>query len=136
MQKALERAKKINRYQLAALDKDLPSQGKEHIAAKTIRGIELVPLSDVLYFMADSKYVTVHHTNGEVLIDDPLKSLEERFGDRFVRIHRNALVCKDAIESLSRDDKGHCFIHLKGVEQPISVSRRHVPLIKKMMRSM
>ncbi len=136
LEKALMRAQKVNRVQLAALDRDIANTNQGHIAAKTLRGIELVPVADVLYFMADNKYVTVHHSNGEVLIDDPLKTLEEKYRDRFVRIHRNALVCREAIESLSRDDKGHSFIHLKGVEIPLSISRRHVPSIKKIMQSL
>ncbi len=134
---ALVRARKVNKLQLASLDKSLThSESIGHIAAKTMRGIELIPLQDILYFMADSKYVTVHHKKGEVLIDDPLKTLEEKHRDRFVRIHRNALVCREAIESLSRDDKGHSFIHLRGVEHPLSISRRHVPFIKKIMQSL
>ena len=133
LQEALTGARKLNRMQLASLDV-ATSQG--HIAAKTLRGIELVPISDILYFIADSKYVMVHHKNGEVLIDEPLKQLEEEHKNLFVRIHRNALVCRGAIESLSRDDSGHSFIHLRGVEQPLSISRRHVPLIKKIMQSL
>ena len=100
------------------------------------RGIELIPLNDILYFIADNKYVTVHHRHGEVLIDDPLKNLEDDHGQYFIRIHRNALVRRDAIESLSRNDKGHCFINLRDVESPLSISRRHVPTIKKIMRSL
>ena len=135
---ALQRASKLNRLQLALLDGHFQEHHheKEHIAAKTLRGIELVPLGDVLYFMADNKYVTVHHRHGEVLIDDPLKNLEEDHCHDFVRIHRNALVRRDAIESLSRNDKGHCFLHLKEVPEPLSISRRHVPLIKKIMQSL
>ncbi|WP_067515511.1 LytR/AlgR family response regulator transcription factor [Endozoicomonas ascidiicola] len=135
---ALQRASRLNRLQMAWLDVQLPEQQheKEHIAAKTLRGIELVPLNDILYFMADNKYVTVHHRHGEVLIDDPLKVLEEDHTHDFVRIHRNALVRRDAIESLSRNDKGHCFLHLKEVPEPLSISRRHVPLIKKIMQSL
>lgn len=137
LQDSLAKAGKINRLQLANLDSDMALPANQgHIAAKTLRGIELVPIADILYFMADSKYVMVHHKNGEVLIDEPLKKLEEDHNNLFVRIHRNALVCRGAIESLSRDDRGHSFIHLKGVEQPLSISRRHVPLIKKIMESL
>ena len=136
LETALTRARKINRLQLASLDSHLVPENPGHIAAKTLRGLELVPIADILYFMADSKYVTVHHKNGEVLIDDPLKALEAKHSERFVRIHRNALVCREAIEGLSRDDKGHSFIHLKGVEQPLSISRRHVPSIKQIMKSL
>ncbi len=137
MEKALERASKLNRLQLAQISENVSDQDTAgHIVAKTLRGIELVSLNDVLYFMADSKYVTVHHTKGEVLIDDSLKVLEDQYSSHFVRIHRNALVCRNAIKGLQRDDKGHSFIRLKGVEKPLSISRRHVPLIKKIMQSL
>lgn len=136
LSQALIRASKVNRLQLASLEETSTEKTQAHITAKTLRGIELVPINDILYFMADSKYVTVHHRNGEVLIDDPLKTLEQNHGQHFIRIHRNALVRRDAIESLSRDDKGHCFIHLREVDQPLSISRRHVSHIKKIMQSL
>ncbi|MGI9281872.1 MAG: LytR/AlgR family response regulator transcription factor [Endozoicomonas sp.] len=136
LQQALSGAAKVNRLQLASLRDDLNDDSRSHIAAKTLKGIELVPLDDIFYFMADSKYVTVYHKNGEVLIDDPLKDLESEFNSRFVRIHRNALVARKAIERMTRDEQGHYFIQLSGVEEPLSVSRRHVPLMKKFMQSL
>ncbi|WP_252177578.1 LytTR family DNA-binding domain-containing protein [Endozoicomonas sp. 4G] len=136
LQRALVGAAKVNRLQLASLKDDLDDNARSHIAAKTLKGIELVPLDDIYYFMADSKYITVYHKNGEVLIDDPLKNLESEFNARFVRIHRNALVARKAIERMVRDEQGHYFIWLSGVEEPLSVSRRHVPLMKKFMQSL
>ncbi|KEQ18311.1 LytR/AlgR family response regulator transcription factor [Endozoicomonas numazuensis] len=136
LQQALSGAAKVNRLQLASLRDELNDNSRSHIAAKTLKGIELVPLDDISYFMADSKYVTVYHKNGEVLIDDPLKDLESEFNSRFVRIHRNALVARKAIERMTRDEQGHYFIQLSGVEEPLSVSRRHVPLMKKFMQSL
>ncbi|WP_422135785.1 LytR/AlgR family response regulator transcription factor [Endozoicomonas sp. ALD040] len=136
LQQALTGAAKVNRLQLASLKDDLNDNARSHIAAKTLRGIELVPLDDIYYFMADSKYITVYHKNGEVLIDDPLKDLESEFSSRFVRIHRNALVARKAIERMIRDEQGHYSIQLSGVEKLLSVSRRHVPLMKKFMQSL
>jgi two-component system response regulator AlgR len=136
LQRALNSASRVNRLQMASLRNELPDDNRSHIAAKTLKGIELVPLDDILYFMADSKYVTVFHKNGEILIDDPLKDLESEFSSRFVRIHRNALVARKAIEKMTRDDQGHYFIQLNSVEEPLSVSRRHVPLMKKFMQSL
>ena len=137
LQKALINASKINRLQMASLRQEMPDDNsRSHIAAKTLKGIELVPLDDIHYFMADSKYVTVFHKNGEILIDDPLKELEAEFNTRFVRVHRNALVARRAIEKMTRDEHGHYFIQLAGVEKPISVSRRHVPLMKKFMQTL
>ena len=132
---ALQRASRLNRAQLAWLDSREPPRDSGHIAARTVRGLELIPLDDVLCFMADNKYVTVHHRHGEVLIDDSLKTLEENHAAHFVRIHRNALVRRDAIESLYRDEQGHSFIHLRELSQPLSVSRRHVSTLKRIMRS-
>ena len=138
LHRSLEQAGKVNRAQMNRLKDSVPELGggRSHISAKTLKGIELVPLEDVYYFMADSKYVTVYHKHGEILIDDTLKELEAEFGKRFVRIHRNALVRRDRIERMLRDENGHYSIQLAEVEKPLSVSRRHVPGMKKVMQSM
>ena len=34
---------------------------RQQIAAKTYRGVELVPVENIYYFLADQKYVTVRH---------------------------------------------------------------------------
>lgn len=73
---------------------------RHQITAKTYRGVELVPIENIYYFLADQKYVTVRHKNGSVLIDETLKDLESEFGDQFIRIHRNALVSIQFLEGL------------------------------------
>ncbi len=57
---------------------DLKTQ-RHQIAAKTYRGVELIPVENIYYFLADQKYVTVRHKNGSVLIDETLKELETEF---------------------------------------------------------
>lgn len=137
LQRSLNRASKVNRAQMNRLQDSLSDNGsRSHISAKTLKGIELIPLDSIYYFMADSKYVTVYHENGETLIDDPLKDLEAEFASGFVRIHRNALVRKSLIERMLRDENGHYSIQLTHVDKPLSVSRRHVSLMKKVMQSM
>ena len=137
LQQSLHRASNINRAQLNQLQGSLTgSNMRNHISAKTLKGIELVPLDSIYYFMADSKYVTVYHEHGETLIDDPLKELEQEFSASFVRIHRNALVRKSLIERMLRDENGHYSLQLTHVDKPISVSRRHVPLMKKIMQTL
>ncbi len=131
----LDKARKINRLQVTSLSGDGSdvSRTRTHISARTHRGIELIELTDIRYFIADNKYVTVHHLHGEVLIDDTLKELESEFGQRFVRIHRNALVARDAIESMCRCDQGQYTVKLKDVDEPLGVSRRHVAGMRKLM---
>jgi two-component system, LytTR family, response regulator AlgR len=52
----------------------------------------LVPVDDIVYLRAELKYVTIRTATREHLTEESLTSLEQEFGDRFVRIHRNALV--------------------------------------------
>lgn len=130
---------RINRVQLRALDSDPGEndvQARTHISAKTRRGIELIPMSEILYFKADHKYVTVRHLGGELLIDDTLRDLETEFGDRLVRIHRNALIVIDCIEGLERDPRGHYQVRLRGADERLDVSRRHVSGLRRLIQTL
>ncbi|MBF7142299.1 MULTISPECIES: LytR/AlgR family response regulator transcription factor [Pseudomonas] len=138
---ALKRAERPNRVTLAALTRPAASAGstgpRTHISARTRKGIELIPMDQVIYFIADHKYVTLRHESGEVLLDEPLKALEDEFGDRFVRIHRNALVARERIEKLQRTPVGHFQLYLKGLNgDALIVSRRHVAGVRKMMQQL
>ncbi|MEQ8486441.1 MAG: LytTR family DNA-binding domain-containing protein [Pseudomonadales bacterium] len=138
---ALDKAQRVNRAQLAALGAGVaegePGFGRRsHISARTRRGLELIPVADVRYFLADQKYVTVRSQQGEVIIDETLKELEDEFGAQFVRIHRNALVAVAHIECLERLGPGQSRIRLRDVEAPLEVSRRHLPAVRKLVKSL
>ena len=95
----------------------------------------MIPVEDVLCFQADQKYVTACYAGGEALLDEPLKDLEDEFGDRFLRIHRNALVAVAWLDTLERDDSGAWQVRLKGDFPPLPVSRRHVGDVKRRLRA-
>lgn len=138
---ALKKAERPNRVQLAALTRPAAAGNgagpRSHISARTRKGIELIPLEQVIFFIADHKYVTLRHEGGEVLLDEPLKALEDEFGERFVRIHRNALVARERIERLQRTPLGHFQLYLKGLGgDALTVSRRHVAGVRKLMHSL
>jgi two-component system response regulator AlgR len=137
---ALKKAERPNRVQLAAMTRPAAESGngpRSHISARTRKGIELIPLDQVIFFIADHKYVTLRHDGGEVLLDEPLKALEDEFGDRFVRIHRNALVARERIERLQRTPLGHFQLFLRGLNgDALIVSRRHVAGVRKMMQQL
>jgi two-component system response regulator AlgR len=107
---------------------------RANITAKTRRGVELIPLDDVRYFLADHKYVTVFHRNGEHLLDETLKELEEEFSGRFVRIHRNSLVSIKHIEALERTAQGQYQVRLADIETRPVISRRHVSDLKELLK--
>lgn len=135
LEKALARATRANRAQLAAINGG-KSDARTHISARTRRGIELVPVDEVRFFLADQKYVTVRHGAGELLIDETLRELEDEFGERFVRVHRNALANGTHIEGLDRDHEGHHHLRLRGVTERLEVSRRHVAGIRKYLQEL
>jgi len=122
---ALAKAGRLTRPQIqqVATASKQASQ-RSHIGVRGRDGLKLIPIEDVLCFHADQKYTTVKHQKGEDLIDDSLKTLEEEFTSSFVRIHRNALVNTRYLERIARDASGQHFVHLRGMEQPLEVSRR------------
>jgi two-component system, LytTR family, response regulator AlgR len=130
---ALEKARRLNKLQRHQLPEAVNDQQRKHIAAKTRRGVELIAIDDIISFVADQKYVTVRHRQGETLIDDTLKELEDEFAGRFVRVHRNALVAIPLIEKLERLPSGQYELHLKNTPYRPAVSRRHVADVKDLL---
>lgn len=111
------------------------SEQRRHVCARIRGELKLIPITDVLYFIADQKYVNVVHANGRDLIDDPLKALEEEFADQFVRIHRGALVALKAVDALKRDEEGRTQVMLRHCEgDDLFVSRRHAANVKRRLK--
>jgi two-component system, LytTR family, response regulator AlgR len=109
-------------------------QRRSHLCARLRGSLRLVPIEDVRYLQAEEKYVVVHHARGEDLIEESLKSLEEEFGDRFVRIHRNCLVARHELVELRRSPDGHVQAILRHGDQPLEVSRRCVSGLRETLR--
>lgn len=137
LEEALGKARKINRAQLLELGKqDQSNQARTHISAYVSGNLQLVPSEQVYYFQAEQKYVSVRHPEGEILIDDSLKSLEEEYGERFMRIHRNSLVAVEHVDRLDRDSTGKYQICFRQIEDKLEVSRRMVATVRKRLKSL
>ncbi len=108
---------------------------RQHICARVRGSLVLVPIENIYYFHAEQKYVTVRHTEGEVLIEDALKGLEAEFGDRFHRIHRNALVSLSRLAGMQSEDDGH-RVTFRDIDDTLEVSRRHLPGVRKIIRNL
>lgn len=130
---SLNKVSSLNKAQRSLLQEAENDSGRAHISAKTRRGVELISVDSVFYFAADHKYVTVYHEEGETLIDDTLKDLEKEFPQRFVRIHRNALVALNRIEAMEKNLDGQFEVRLSGTEHRPIVSRRHVSALKELL---
>jgi len=132
LETALARARSLTRAQLSALDEARPEP--EYLVVTYRGGMTRIAVDEVLYLRADQKYVVARHAGGEALLEESLRSLEERFGDRFVRIHRNALVARDALVGLEKDALGGCHARLRGIPDRLEISRRHLPEIRTWVR--
>jgi len=139
--RALAGASRVNRAQLAALATSRetvaatrPGQ-RLHLASQSHRGIETIAVADIRCLLAEQKYVTACGPSAQLLIPDTLKELEQEFGERFLRIHRNALVAREHIVRLQRDEDGAWLVVLDGVEHRPVVSRRHLAQVKQRLVS-
>lgn len=135
----LESLTKLTQAQITNLEKKELMEEKvqrQQIAAKTYRGLELIPIENIYYFLADQKYVTVRHKNGSVLIDETLKDLEQEFADKFIRIHRNALISLDYLDGLEMVASGQYQVRCRELGEKLAVSRRHLPSLRERMQNL
>ena len=133
LQQALGRARQLCLMQMRALtswaDRPIPQ-----LQIKYRGGVQRLPLNRILYLRADSKYVTVRHLDGEMLLEESLKNLESRYADWFLRIHRNALVARDVLLGLERAVDGSMYARLQGCDERLEVSRRHQSNIRRWLK--
>jgi two-component system response regulator AlgR len=133
LQVALGKAQRLSGAQGQAIREEA-GERRSHICARVRGNLKLIPLESVLYFQADQKYVTVRFDEGEVLIEESLKSLEDEFKAQFMRIHRNALVAVDKLAGMEKTTEGGHLVVFKGADAQLEVSRRHVAEVRKFIK--
>ncbi|MGD8937067.1 MAG: LytTR family DNA-binding domain-containing protein [Thiogranum sp.] len=134
LRQALDKAQRMNGGQLERIRAAGGDACRTHLCARSRGNLVLVAVEDIVYLQADSKYVTVCSPDTRILIEESLKSLEQEFADRFIRIHRNALVAGRAIRGLEKDAEGHFRIALDGADERLEVSRRLLPDVRRLIR--
>lgn len=94
-----------------------------------------VPASRVIFLRADKKYVEVWSEEGMALTEESLRAIVERMSDRFMRVHRNALVSPARVRELQRDALGNLVLKLDGTDETVDVSRRHAADVRRLLRA-
>lgn len=97
-----------------------------------------VPASQVIYLKAELKYVTLRTAEHSHVLDQSLTELEAQLGDKFVRVHRNALVARSAMKALERradDEEGGetWAVQVQPTGEWLAVSRRQVATVREVM---
>jgi two-component system response regulator AlgR len=100
---------------------------------------ERVPVTEVLYFKAELKYITVRTAARSYILDGSLSDLEERHGSQFLRVHRNALVSRRAVRALEKHfdpEEGEGWaVRLNGIDESLAVSRRQLSAVREALAS-
>ncbi len=137
---ALRRAQAFSPAQAASLQQAAP-QARQYLSACERGKILLVPIGEVIYLRAEQKYVAARTATRTYLLDESLVKLEQELAQRFVRVHRNSLVARDAIEGfVMRDstDEGEeaagWVVLLRGLDETLPVSRRQYAVIRQFKR--
>jgi two-component system response regulator AlgR len=133
LQDSLRKTERLIKYQRGP-----EAESAEDVLFIQERGrTERVPLSDVLYLKAELKYVTVRTALKSYLMEVSLNEMEEKYKDRFLRIHRNALIARGAVRSLERHhdpQEGEGWaVRLHGIDELLFVSRRQLAGVREVM---
>ena len=94
-----------------------------------------IRIEDVSYFSAEEKYVTIFTKDRRnYLCDFSLKSLEEKLGKSFLRIHRSLLVNVSRIREISKHFNGCYIVKIDDVNQTkLQSGRGYSELVKGLM---
>lgn len=133
LREALARARSTA-FPRAEVLRELQPKPRAFLSAQERGKIHLIPVADVIYLKAELKYVTVRAREREYLVDESLTRLEQEYAERFVRVHRNCLVAKNAIRGFERgsgeNGEGSWVVVLAGCDEKIAVSRRQQHIIR------
>jgi two-component system response regulator AlgR len=110
----------------------------EAFLASTLGGsTELIDLNDVACLVAEDKYTTAYLAGQKktLMLNHSLTELETAHPERFLRVHRNALVTRERIRGLERGDGG-MHVRIEGCDLQPVVSRRQLPVLRRLIREM
>ena len=116
----------------------LAHQARKHLSVTERGKIILIPVEDIVYLRAEQKYVTIRTPAREFLSEESLTHLEQEFGPRFLRIHRNCIVAKEYVAGFEKQSHGEdveagaaaWVVVLRGMEERLPISRRHRHVVK------
>jgi DNA-binding LytR/AlgR family response regulator len=103
------------------------------IKASVGNSVRLIPIEQVLYLRADTKYTVVAWQGGEALIRTPLRELADALDPEcFVQVHRSTIVNLMHVDRFSHGPGDSGEVHLKGRAERLTVSRSYVHLFRQM----
>ncbi len=104
-----------------------------YLRASSGSTVRLIPVDDVLFINARSKYTFAVTKDGEFLMRSPLSELTRQLDpERFWQIHRSTIVNASKIVSVSRTGRETYLLTVKDYPEPLAVSRAFIHQFKHM----
>jgi two-component system response regulator AlgR len=132
---ALHKVPQLKPIAEGTLDK-LPSHARRFLSVTERSRVLLVPVDEVIYLKAELKYITIRTAGRQYLLEESLTKLEEEYGERFVRIHRNCLIARAFIRGFERrpgpDGEPRWEVLLRDVPESLPVSRRQQHVVREL----
>lgn len=122
----------------AAVKDVSPSAGPDVLLVQDRGAMLRIPVQEILFLKAEQKHVLIKTAQQQWATDESLTELEQRLGDRFIRVHRNALVSCQAMRQLALrqdPDTGQeaWAVRVEPGGEWLAVSRRQIALVKEKM---
>lgn len=135
--KALERARKRRQEEgpgpgRERLEGVLQEHGSDRLAIHREGRLVLVPFADIVWVEAADQYVRLHLAGGgDELMRASMGHMEKRLdSQRFLRVHRSAIVAREAVRDVSSASSGTGRIRLTD-GTVIPVSRTRLSLVRR-----
>src|SRR5437660_94155 len=140
VQRLLSALQKVPRLKPFSADKlsHLPASARRFLSVTERSRVVLMPIDDVVYLKAELKYITIRTREREFLLEESLTRLENEFGSRVTRVHRNCIVAREAIRGFERhvssEGDAHWEVLLRDVAEALPVSRRQQYIVREIGR--
>jgi two-component system response regulator AlgR len=132
---ALQKVPQLKPLPAATLDQ-LPANARRFLSVTERSRVLLVPVDEIIYLKAELKYITIRTATRQYLLEESLTKLEEEFGERFLRIHRNCLIARAFVRGFERrpgpDGEPRWEVLLHEIEESLPVSRRQQHVVHEM----
>lgn len=107
------------------LKRQTTKQCKNVLAVKSVGVVEFINVKDIIWIKGSANYVELHCANRMLLHRETLSKLEMQLNpEKFIRVHRSAMVNVENINSLSSELGRFSLLHLNNGDE-VKIGQGH-----------